>query len=256
MIEIETKFLLTWYLMGFLGKRNPYPKFGALPFTVALLDSVEEAESILRKRDYYHDYFHAETYCHIISELPMGIQFSVGESLSERVYLPDGQLWGIRDHDIVIADAISPKYSESDYNRLISTRGRFGGRSPEEIRFKKGDIIEMFTPIAGRGGSVELAVVVDTPPTKEDIKERMALYKNKRPPRHLRDRGFIGARFGSYDDDYLVISDCTLKDAYLYPTFCPTHYAMKPRFEISPEIRTQMQDMFEKYEKHGVENDR
>lgn len=255
MIEIETKFLLTWYLMGFLGKRNPYPKFGALPFTVALLDSVEEAESILRKRGFYHDFFQAETYCHVITELPMGIQFSVGESLSERVYLPDGQLWGIRDHDIVIADAISPKYSESDYNRLISTRGRFGGRSPEEIRFKKGDIIEMFTPITGRGGSVELAVVVDTPPTKEDIKERMALYKNKRPPRHLRDRGFIGARFGSYDDDYHVISDCTLKDSYLYPTFCPTHYAMKPRFEISPEIRTQMQDMFEKYEKHRVEND-
>lgn len=260
MAEIETKFLLTWYLMGFLGKRNPYPKFGALPFTVALLDSVEEAESILRKEgiknEIIYEEFHEKTYCHVISELPMGIQFSVGESISERVYLPDGQLWGIRDHDIVIADAISPKYSESDYNRLISTRGRFGGRSPEEIRFKKGDIIEMFTPITGRGGSVELAVVVDTPPTKEDIKERMALYKNKRPPRHLRDRGFIGARFGSYDDYYLVISDCTLKDAYLYPTFCPTHYAMKPRFEISPEIRTQMQDMFEKYEKHRVENDR
>ena len=256
MAEIETKFLLTWYLVGHFRTKDPYPEYTIYPCSVALLDSVEEAESIIRKRDYYHDYFRAETYCHVISELPVGIQFSVGESLSERVYLPDGQLWSIRNHDNLTAYTISPKYSESDYNRLITTNGRFGGRSPEEIRFKKGDIIEMFTPITGCWCNVELAIVIDTPPTKADIKERMVLYKNKWPPRHLRDRGFLGARFGSYDDYYLVISGCALKDSYLYPWFCPTQYAMKPRFEISQEIRTQMQDMFEKYEKHRVENDR
>lgn len=244
--------------MGFLGKRNPYPEFKTFPVSAALLDSVEEAESILLKEDIIEGVFaedlYEKTYSHVISELPVGLKFQIKDNLSERVYLPDGQLWSIRNHNIIwCADAISPKYLESDFEKLLTTMGRFEGRDPEEIRFKKGDIIEMFTPMMGYGGRVELAIVVDTPPTKEDIKERMVLYQNKRPPRHLRDRGFIGARFGSHDDAYFVISDCKWKDSYLYPTPCPTQYAMKPRFDISSEIQTQMQDMFEKYEKHRKE---
>ena len=242
MLDIHTWFALTCYSEKHHLEKHPYPSYMIVEDLFGYFDSAEDAESLLRLSPNQDN----GVYCYSIRELPMDFQCYEGESLSERIYLSDGQLWSIRNHADLIPDTIPPEYSESDFDRALSRRLLFEGRSPEEIRFKKGDIIEVFTPMVGGASSAELAIVVDTPPTKEDIKERMVLYRNKKPPRHLLDRGFLGARFGSYDDFYTVISDHLPTNANPFPYYCPTHYAMRPRFKVPPEIRTQLQKMLER----------
>ena len=78
--------------------------------------------------------------------------------------LPDGILWGVKPY----ADFF-PRYGlDSNGFNYWGRKNQFWGRDPEDIKFKPGDIVEIF----GYSGNhywtedeVNLAIIVKTPPT-------------------------------------------------------------------------------------------
>ena len=244
MINIDSIFKLTPYSVARTNSR--YPTFRLRKEMPILFRSVEDAE---RDMLTYNGIF---PYCFALSEMPVGMQFFIGESFSERIYLPDGQLWGKRLYSNIKPLDIPPQYREIEFDNYIYGRGLFSGRKPEEIRFKRGDIIEIFCYKGNdywSEGNAELAIVVDTPPTESEMEERFKYYLAHEKTHLTGNRGFdLGVRFGSHKDAYTVIS------AYLpentepanFLDHCSTHCAMLPRFEVSSRTRAKLERMLDK----------
>ena len=122
-----------------------YPRFGVYTMQILVASTLQKAEEFLQS--YVQDKRTQEdTYVYFIRELPVDMPAFDGECLSERVYSPTGELIDHRD------------FSTGHY-----APGVFRGRSPEEIRFKKGDIVEILWD-----GEVHLAFVATVPPSRED----------------------------------------------------------------------------------------
>ena len=248
MLEIESIFKLTAYEKR--GRRPHYPHFriAASQGNSAYYRTVEEAEQAIRCHA-NPDLFH----CWTLRELPLCIHHRNDESLSERVYLPDGTLWSHRSYAYLIPSVIPQGVSEIEFDNYIYLRGYFHGRKPDEIRFKKGDIIEMLCYEGNQfwgEGSVELAIVVDTPPTVEEIsaKTKAFLFSGENLTGH---RGFdLGTRFNALDDCYTIIpaslparTESNLLDS------CPTHCAMPTILNVAPQTRRKLERLLEKQEK-------
>lgn len=246
MLNLHKWFKLSCYGEKHHPMKHPYPTYKIVEYSFGYFDSAEDAESLIRLSPIQYNGF----YCYTISELPMYFRCEEGESFSERIYLPDGQLWSVRDYSFLFPQNIPAYRSELEFdngsfdNDLYSPC-IFEGRTPEEIRFKKGDIIEILCYTGNNywsKNSVELAIVVDTPPSKEEMKKRMDYYL-KTSHDLTGDKGFdLGVMFNALDDVYTVIP------AYL-PTdtapqnltdYCPTHCAMKPRYEASPRTQQRL----------------
>ena len=90
----------------------------------------------------------ADAYVFFIRELPLDTSILGSESLSERVYGPDGQLIDSRH-----------------FSSMDEVPGVFEGRAPEEIRFAPGDIVEVIDY-----DEVHLAFVGRVPPSREEAK--------------------------------------------------------------------------------------
>ena len=254
MLNIETWFELTWYGVKRRRMTHRYPTYKIEQGPISIHDTLEEAESNLQCTARSNQ---DVPYCYLISEVPNGFQCYEGESFSERLYLPDGKLWSVRDYAYMIPREIPPEYTEIEFDNDsfdydLYSPCIFEGRAPEEIRFKRGDTIEILCYTGNNywsKNSVELAIVVDTPPTKEDMRKRMDDYLNT-SHQLTGDRGFdLGTMFNALCDAYTVIP------AYL-PTntapqhlidHCPTHCAMKPRYEVSPRIQKRLEKMLNRY---------
>ena len=192
-----------------------------------------------------------ESYCWVLSELPLGVTFLPEESFSERVYLPDGQLWSERPYADMFPRDIPMQYSEIEFDNYIYGRRFFAGRKPEEIRFQPGDIIEILCHPGNHywsDGSVELAIVIDTPPTINEIAKQTEHYL--KTDKHLTgDRGFdLGVKFNALNDAYAVVTGYVSADTEENPIdFCPTHCAMQARMEVvSTRMRNKMERLREK----------
>lgn len=98
----------------------------------------------------------------------------------------------------------------------------FYGRSEEQIRFHKGDLVEVLM-----GREVKLAVVVGTPPTTEWISKKR---------KEIQDR--MGAEvmpfdFDCSDDSYTVIDG----PGYDYHDHVPTMQVFAPHYPIPHDIQ-------------------
>lgn len=208
----------------------------------------EETEERLR----YLTVYDHDAYCWVVSEIPLGINHlssnSLSESFSERIYLPDGQLWAERPYADMQPSDIPPQYGEIEFDNYLYGRNFFAGRRPEEIRFQPGDIIEVFCYDGNNywsDGFVELAIVVDTPPTVEIISELSKCYlKNGRCL--TGDRGFdLGIQFNARYDAYTIVPAYISANTDENPIdYCPTHCAMLPEIEkVSARMRNKLETM-------------
>lgn len=114
MINIDSIFKLTPYSVARTNSR--YPTFRLRKEMPILFRSVEDAE---RDMLAYNGIF---PYSFALSEMPVGMQFFTGESFSERIYLPDGQLWGKRLYSNVKPLDIPPQYWEIEFDNYIYGR--------------------------------------------------------------------------------------------------------------------------------------
>lgn len=180
------------------GQLAYYPQYKVRTYSRAYATTQEEAERLMhqdilyRKKIKETDDWMQDVFCYYISEQPMNMMHFKGEYLSQRVYDAEGCLidkslccTGFRTY--------SPNISNmSEYDR--NTDETFYGRSEEQIRFHKGDIVEV-----RRGNEVKLAIVVGTPLTTEWIcKKRQELQAKLGSEAMPYD-------FDSSDDSYTVI---------------------------------------------------
>ena len=122
-----------------------YPVFKVYWIQLKIASSLPLAEDYLAK--YVHDPGNREdVYVFYIREVPVDVPAPGVQCLSERVYGPDGQLIDFRD-----------------FSSVDEVPGVFEGRTPERIRFKQGDIVEVLGM-----DEVELAYVAGGPVSHEE----------------------------------------------------------------------------------------
>ena len=161
-------------------KRSHYPKYKVNTYCPqAFTTTLEEAERLMhqdvlyRKKMKEEDDYPLDTFCYYISEIPMGLLHYDRECLSERVYDGEGKLID-RSYCCSRFSIYYPGVCDLPaYDRHPDET--FRGRNAEQIRFQKGDIVEVY-----RGDEVKLAIVVGTPLTTEWIWERNQAAKDKR----------------------------------------------------------------------------
>ena len=122
-----------------------YPVFKVYWIQLHLASSFILAEEFLNT--YVQDPRNREdVYAFFIREVPVDVPAPGVHCLSERVYGPEGQLIDFRD-----------------FSSVDDAPGVFEGRTPERIRFKQGDIVEVLGM-----DEVELAYVANGPVSREE----------------------------------------------------------------------------------------
>lgn len=170
------------------------------------------------------------TFCYYISEIPLGLLHYDRECLSERVYDGEGKLID-RSYCCSGFSIYYPGVCDSHaYDRHPDET--FRGRSAEQIRFQKGDIVEVY-----RGDEVKLAIVVGTPLTTEWIWERNQAVKDK--------RGLDELTYDETDDSYTVIDG----PGYEYHDHVPSLYVFAPHYHVPLYLQKRFKGYLEKAEK-------
>ena len=244
-LHIQSIFKVTSYKYKYLNiKKRHWPEFKLDAFLSIFFNTLAEAEEYIKSYSFLRPY---DTYANVIVEIPVGLNISEhlhADSFSERIYLPDGTLWGINDYANINQWEGPYPGSELELGHYLGKKRMFYGRKPEEIRFKPGDIVEVF----GYPGNdywsdniVSLAIVVKTPPTVEEISKQMDEYLSSHSDYDVSDHS-LGYRFGNHLDTYEVIP-------YDFGDIdhSPTIATMNPSLPVSTRRKNLLIDQYEKY---------
>ncbi len=177
-----------------LGRKRVYPKRTFVQGCVNFLTLAAAEVNIPRLAMKYDDIC-----CFIIRELPMDREFMPEDSLSKRVYLSNGTYHNGRELSSIDAEE------------------QFLGRRPDEIFFRRGDLVSVFNDVLER---IELATIISTPPTKDEVATRLQLH----PDLHLdySDDAYT-IIFGKHDLNKLSEVELTRGHSHY-----PTHLVFKP----------------------------
>ena len=175
-----------------------YPRFGTQVVQLIIASSLEKAE------DYMRDYIQEsnlmeDAYAFFIREIPVDVPADGGACLSERVYDIHGQLLDCRS-----------------CSSVPSMPGIFEGRTPEQIRFKPGDIVEVLAC-----GEVHLAFVGSVPPSCEEAEV------------FNRDTSI---QMDHFDDSYMVFNG----PGFTHHMHIDALRVFPPRFKIPPYLMKQI----------------
>lgn len=177
---------------------SPYPMYKVRTYSRAFATTLEEAERLMhqdilyRKKIKESDDWMQEVFCYYISEKPLDMMHFKGEYLSQRMYDAEGSLI---DKSLCCTGfkTYSPNICNmSEYDR--NENETFHGRPEEQIRFHKGDIVEIL-----RGNEVKLAIVVGTPLTTEWI------WKKRQELQEKLGSEVMPYEFDTSDDSYTVV---------------------------------------------------
>lgn len=120
----------------------------------------------------------------------------------------------------------------------------FGGRKPEEIRFKPGDIVEVMGYLGNHywgNNCVNLAIIAKTPPTVDEVAAMGKQYLATHSGFDICDHAMC-YEFGHYLDTYEVLSfACDQID------YAPTVSVFNPTKEVSSRRRKVLQKMYDDY---------
>lgn len=251
--KVESIFMLKTY--DYQGRLR-FPMFKIHSYEQKLFKTLEEAEEEVRWHGEMEVKFQKEHpdrpllhhYAYVITELILERPFNysiLGDCLSERVYLPDGTLWCKNDYGSFIPhDTFGP----DEYN-YWGRRNIFHGRRPEEIRFKPGDLVEVFGYPSNHfwsSGEVNLAIVVNTPKSDTEIKRLMEEYKATHSGHDLCDHSLSHA-FGYYQDSYEIL--CTYGSDHT-----PTIATFAPSLPISTRMRNKFKKLYDDYQNEKEQN--
>lgn len=138
------------------------------------------------------------------------------------------------------------KHAIGDEYNYWGRRNLFWGRKPEEIKFKPGDVVE----ILGCPGndfwgneSVDLAIVVKTPPTVAEVEEMRKQYFATHSGFDLCDHA-LSFEFDDRLDTYEVIP-YALGGIDHAPTIC----VFEPTKQVSLRRKKALMEMYKKYGK-------
>lgn len=245
-------FMVTSYkYRSYSPKKIHYPSFRLRTANTAFLLTLKEAEEWVAQKGKFYRRVGKDnkpscnfgTYAYVITEISLKLDTNLdvfGLSLSERVYSPDGTLWGKRDFCNIIPDSC---FSHEEYNywgRLCL----FKGRKPEEIRFKSGDIVEVFGYPGNfnwNNNEANLAIVVKCPPTVSEMSEKLQHYRATHSGFDVCDHALC-YEFGSREDEYEVLSLACKEIDY-----SPTIATLRPSIPVSTRMRNRLQKVYQQY---------
>ncbi len=244
-LQIQSIFKVTRYNYRYWNiKKCHWPEFKLKAHPSIYFNSLKKAEEYIKNYSSFHS---CESYANVIVEIPIGIPVAEhlrADSFSERIYLPDGTLWGINDYANITQWEAPYPGGEVEFGNYLGKKRKFYGRQPEEIRFKPGDIVEVFGYPGNNYWSdnvVHLAIVVKTPPSVEEISRKMEEYLSTHSDYDVSDHS-LGYQFGSHLDTYEVIP-YGFGDIDLSPTIA----TMNPSLPISTRRKNCLIDQYEKY---------
>lgn len=242
-LHIQSIFKVTRYIYKYHNiKKCHWPEFKLDAHLSIFFKTLSEAEEYIKEFSYIYSH---DTYAFVIVEIPFGLHVSeyMPDCFSERIYLSNGSLWGVNDY-ANITQWWCPYHDELELGNYLGKKRMFYGRKPEEIRFKPGDIVEVF----GYPGNdywsdnvVSLAIVVKTPPTVEEISKQMDEYLSTHSDYDVSDHS-LGYEFGNYLDTYEVIP-FDFGDIDHSPTIA----TMNPSLSISTRRKSRLIGQYEKY---------
>lgn len=248
--DIESIFKVMPYYLARSWRKQHYPVLKTNVLETLYMRTLEEAEDYVFGRGRSYKEFmveHSEysklslRYSYVVVELPIGLEIhpTLGQNLSTRIYLPDGTIWGENTY----ADFIPLNCLGEEYN-YWGRRNMFGGRKPEEIRFKPGDIVEVMGYPGNRywgNDSVNLAIVVKTPPTVDEVAAMRKQYMSTHSGFDICDHAMCH-EFGNHLDTYEVLSfACDQID------HAPTISVFNTTKQVSSKRRNALQKMYDDY---------
>lgn len=190
-----------------------YPIYKVESQTVALCESKDEAEVIMKEIIDSGEYLLNDIYCFYIYERLLSVRFYRSECMSCWLYGANGQL---------IDKRTFPTY--------LALNG-FEGRSEDEVRFKFGDFAELYA-----SDEVELVYVLAPPQGKEHYAKKSEEY----------GKPYYG---DISDDSYIVING----PSYLYHMHIDALQLFKPHFPIPKSVIAKYQKIWEGYLQDRVE---
>lgn len=248
--DIESIFKVMPYYLARSWRTQHYPVLKTNVLETLYMRTLEEAEDYVFGRGRSYKEFMVEhpeysklslRYSYVVVELPIGLEIhpTLGQNLSTRIYLPDGTIWGENTY----ADFIPLNCLGEEYN-YWGRRNMFGGRKPEEIRFKPGDIVEVMGYPGNRywgNDSVNLAIVVKTPPTVDEVAAMRKQYMSTHSGFDICDHAMCH-EFGNHLDTYEVLSfACDQID------HAPTISVFNTTKQVSAKRRNALQKMYDDY---------
>ena len=248
--DIESIFKVMPYYLARSWRKQHYPMLKTNVLETLYMRTLEEAEDYVFGRGRSYKEFMVEhpeysklslRYSYVVVELPIGLEIhpTLGQNLSTRIYLPDGTIWGENTY----ADFIPLNCLGEEYN-YWGRRNMFGGRKPEEIRFKPGDIVEVMGYPGNRywgNDSVNLAIVVKTPPTVDEVAAMRKQYMSTHSGFDISDHAMCH-EFGNHLDTYEVLSfACDQID------HAPTISVFNTTKHVSAKRRNALQKMYDDY---------
>ena len=248
--DIESIFKVMPYYLARSWRKQHYPVLKTNVLETLYMRTLEEAEDYVFGRGRSYKEFMVEhpeysklslRYSYVVVELPIGLEIhpTLGQNLSTRIYLPDGTIWGENTY----ADFIPLNCLGEEYN-YWGRRNMFGGRKPEEIRFKPGDIVEVMGYPGNRywgNDSVNLAIVVKTPPTVDEVAAMRKQYMSTHSGFDICDHAMCH-EFGNHLDTYEVLSfACDQID------HAPTISVFNTTKQVSSKRRNALQKMYDDY---------
>lgn len=248
--DIESIFKVMPYYLARSWRKQHYPVLKTNVLETLYMRTLEEAEDYVFGRGRSYKEFMVEhpeysklslRYSYVVVELPIGLEIhpTLGQNLSTRIYLPDGTIWGENTY----ADFIPLNCLGEEYN-YWGRRNMFGGRKPEEIRFKPGDIVEVMGYPGNRywgNDSVNLAIVVKTPPTVDEVAAMRKHYMSTHSGFDICDHAMCH-EFGNHLDTYEVLSfACDQID------HAPTISVFNTTKQVSAKRRNALQKMYDDY---------
>ena len=250
MVDIESIFKVMPYYIARSWRIQRYPVLKTNVLETLYMRTLEEVEDYVFGRGRSYKEFMVEhpeysklslRYSYVVVELPIGLEIhpTLGQNLSTRIYLPDGTIWGENTY----ADFIPLNCLGEEYN-YWGRRNMFGGRKPEEIRFKPGDIVEVMGYPGNRywgNDSVNLAIVVKTPPTVDEVAVMRKQYLSTHSGFDICDHAMC-YEFGYHLDTYEVLSfACDQID------HAPTISVFNTTKQVSAKRRNALQKMYDDY---------
>ena len=188
-----------------------------------LYSSKDKAESALSKVISEAEQFNHAVHSAIIERIPVDIHLEEGGQLE----------WWLYD---CCGTEIDRSVCTWENGEELSLRDVYFGRTPEQIRFQKGDIVEVV-----QGDKVFLVVLNGSPQTVEQMWKR---YENMVAKRGLEE-------VGTYPEGYFESS--VFSDTYFFlekdgfdPDFFP-YYFVKPTFKIPAKAEAELKERYTRW---------
>lgn len=220
-------------------RKNYYPKFPVSSTRIGFSNTLSGAEELVRTvvnnvaqenevAENRYDVYRRDIYCFHVKEYPLEVIDEVGchnYGISWRLYDSEGKLM---DHTWCSS-------MERDFD---TEYGKFRGRSEDSIRFKAGDIVEVYDQY---NKCVRLAVATQSPVTIDWCWEyRKRSQKIHSVSNETEDRQELGWHYGlDFGDDQAAVID---GPGYEYHEHIPTLNIMPLRFPLSTKLRKRYED--------------